>query len=146
MSDIRPTWATRELPILRVALREIDSGKPYVDLELVRTETGLPVPQLDAGLKALDDAGYIEVSYLSGWTDDHASGHIDGVSERTRRELGSWPSAPGLVDDLTAALEAAADAETDPDRRSRLRAVADGLAGFARDLAVQVIAQQVGSF
>ncbi len=47
-------------------------------------------------------------------------------------ELGTWPSAEALVDQLGAALARAAEAEVEPQRRSRLRAAAEGLAGFGR--------------
>ena len=38
------------------------------------------------------------------------------VTERARRELGTWPSPESLVEALAAALEVAADTETEPGR------------------------------
>jgi hypothetical protein len=66
------------------------------------------------------------------------------VSERARRELGAWPSAEALVDALAAAFAQAAEAEEEPAKKSRLRAVADGLGGAARDIAVGVAIKQLG--
>ena len=69
---------------------------------------------------------------------------IWGVTERTRRELGTWPSATSIVDELAAAFAQAAEAETEPEKKNRLRAVADGLGGAVKDIAVAVIAKRLG--
>ena len=144
--EVTATWATRELLILRCALRRLDGGELLVELEDVRQETELPTDQLWAGVQALahSDPPYIQVSLAGGWTDDHASGVIEGVSERARRELGSWPSADDLVTQLAAALSQAADREAEPERKGRLRAAADTLGGIAREIAVQVISRRLG--
>ena len=143
--DIVNTWASRDLPILRVALRRLDAGEDFVALEEIRHELGMDVAAMRAGLKALESAWppYINVSYTMAGP-DRLGGHINGVSDRTRRELGAWPSAEGLVDRLVQALDDAAQHEPEAERKSRLRAAADGLAGMARDVAVGVIATQLG--
>jgi hypothetical protein len=145
-SGISDTWASRDLPILAAALRRLDAGEDP-SLEDIRADAGLTVAQLAAGLKALEGASppYIEVGYTGGWTDDQANGWVDRVSERARRELGAWPSAASLVADLVEALSAAADAEPEPERKSRLRTAADFLGGAARDVAVSVLAQKIGT-
>jgi hypothetical protein len=61
------------------------------------------------------------------------------VTDEARRVVRQWPSADVWVDRLVAALGEAADREPDPERRSRLRAIAEGLGGFARDVAVGVL-------
>jgi hypothetical protein len=147
VGDVESTWATRELPILRAALRRLDAGEDSASLEEIRQETGLPSKQLWAAVRALEDADppYIEVSWASGWTDEHAGGSdISAVSERARRELGSWPSAEPVVSQLAAALSEAADREPEPERKTRLREVAEGLGGAARQIAVEVIAARLG--
>ena len=142
--EVTATWATRELLILRCALRRLDGGELLVELEDVRQETELPTDQLWAGVQALTQTRRTQVSLAGGWTDDHASGVIEGVSERARRELGSWPSADDLVTQLAAALSQAADREAEPERKGRLRAAADTLGGIAREIAVQVISRRLG--
>ncbi len=134
---IAETWTSRELPILTAALRRLDTGDDFVDLEELRHEVGLDVAMMQAGLKALETAWppYIDVSYgMAG--PDRVGGYMQGVSERCRRELGAWPSAHGLVDRLAQALADAADHEPEPERKNRLKALADGLGGIARDVAV----------
>jgi hypothetical protein len=149
MSEPLPsTWATRELLILRAALRRLDEGSHLADLEEIRQETGLAPDQVWAALRALEaaDPPYVEVDWSGGWRDDRASGAIRQVSERARRELGTWPSADAIVSQLVDALAQAAEKETEPERKGRLRAAADAIGGIARDVAVRVIADRIGQF
>jgi hypothetical protein len=52
---------------------------------------------------------YLGVTLNGGGEDS-----IDGVTERTRRELATWPTSTSVVDELVSALQKAADAETAP--------------------------------
>jgi hypothetical protein len=143
MEEIAETWTNRELPILRVALRRFDGGEESVDLGDVQTETGLSADQIWAGIHALRDAypPYLDFD-LAGWT-DQANGDITSVSERTRRELGSWPTPENVLESLIQALNA--EAESAPEEeRSRLRAVVDALGGTAREIAIRVISARIG--
>lgn len=138
------TWSWRELPILQRTLERIDGGDQFVDLRALQSELpNIESAQLREGLRALADAGYLDVSFTMGGP-SRVTGHIDRVHERTRRELGSWPTAEVVVSDLAAGLEAAAEAEEEPERKGRLRAAGEALAGTAREVAVQVIAARLG--
>lgn len=109
----------------------------------------MSVKDFAAGLEALEgaDPPYIEVTSAGGWTDEKAGGgFIESVSERARRELGAWPSAETIVEQLAAALRRAADEEPELERKSRLRAAAEVIAGMARDVAVGVISAKIGGF
>jgi hypothetical protein len=74
---------------------------------------------------------------------------VRGVTDQARRVVGQWPSPEVWVDRLAQALREAAERESDPERQGRLRAMAEGLGGFARDVAVGVlsggITQSMGS-
>ena len=63
MGEIHETWTSRELPILRVALRHYEAGERPVSLELIRAETGLSADQVTIGVEALASADppYLEV-------------------------------------------------------------------------------------
>jgi hypothetical protein len=130
------TWAIRELPILSTALLRLDAGEDVAEFEDLARETGLSDDQLWAGLRALEAAQppYIELD----------GKHIWGVTERARRELGTWPSATSIVDELAVAFAQAAEAEKEPERKNRLRAIADGLGGAVKEIAVAVIAKRLG--
>lgn len=146
MNEIQETWTWRELPILRAALHRVDHQEDLA-LEAIRAETGLTGPQLRQGLHALENATppYLDVAIAGGWRDDYAGGLLLSVSERTRRELGSWPSAEALVDRLAEVLRDAAGAEPEPARKSKLQAAAEALGSFARDVAVQAIGARLGT-
>lgn len=126
------------------ALARFDAGDHLVDLQALHSELPqIEAAQLRSALIALDDAGYLKVSFTMGGP-DRVTGHIDRVYERTRRELGSWPTPEIVVDELAAELSAAAEAEAEPERKGKLRAAGEALGGAARDLAVQVLASRLG--
>jgi len=132
---LEPSWDSRELPILRAALRRLDAGKDAAEFADIREETGLVDDQIWAGMKALESADppYIERIGSDIW----------GVSERARRELGTWPTPEALVDQLAAALTEAAEAEREPENKTRLMAAAQVLGGMAKDVAVGVLVRYV---
>lgn len=134
------TWATRELPVLRSALRRIDAGEEFPNLESIREEVGLSSDQMRLSVEALANAWppYLEVSWMGG-----GAGFIDAVTERTRRELGTWPTSASVIDGLVAALERAAENASEPEQGSRFRSIADGLSGFARDVAIGVVTNKL---
>ena len=150
MTHVEDTWVRRELPILLAAYRRAESGeRPSVgQLEEMRQELGMTVRELELGLAALTDADppYIELQLAAGWSEEKAGGgYVDAVTERTRRELGAWPTAGSLVDQLAEALGRAADDEPEPERKGRLRQAADVVGGMARDVAVAVISARIGN-
>jgi hypothetical protein len=138
------TWTNRDLPVLRSALRRLDEGDYFPNLEQIRQELELSIDQMRIAVDALTGAAppYMTVTLLMGGP-NQVAGHVDSVSERARRELGTWPTSAGVVDELVAALERAAAAETEPDKRSRLHNLAAGLTGFAREIAVGVITNKL---
>lgn len=136
------TWTTRELPILRRILARIDSGDGFIELRTLASELPeIPPEQIRIGIEALEDAGYIDVTFMMGRP---LAGHVDRVHERARRELGTWPTPEGLVAEIVVAFEHAAAQTDEPERRTKLQAVADALGGFARDVAVGVVSKHVG--
>ena len=113
----------------------------------MRQELGMPAQDFQRGLEALANADppFLEVMLGGGWSDEKAGGgFVRDVTERARRELGAWPSADTLVDQLAEALRRAADDEPEPERKSRLAQAADVVGGMARDVAVAVISAKIG--
>jgi hypothetical protein len=131
LTDVSETWTWRELPILRIAVRDADGGAQFED---IAAETGLELTQVWYGAKALDAAGYLDAAFAGAF-----SGFVTSVPERGRREVGGWPSAESLADQLARAFEEAADREADPERKSALRAIAEGLLGAGRTVAVDLL-------
>lgn len=130
MSTVPDTWFTRDLPVLRAAVRGADSG---IEFEEIAAETGFDLRTVSMSLRALQDAGYVEAYFAGGF-----SGFIRGARERGRRETGAWPSPESLTDRLAEALAAAAEAEPEPERKTLLRSAAQGLAGAGRTVAVEL--------
>jgi DNA-binding MarR family transcriptional regulator len=136
---VEETWVSRELPILRVALEQIEAGETFVKIGALKEQLGLSDVSMGVAIRSLEKAGYIEAASLQ-----RGPIAIKDVTERTRRELGAWPSADGLLEQLVAALTDAANAEPEPEKKTKLRATADVLAGMARDIAVSAIASRIG--
>jgi hypothetical protein len=141
------TWAERDLPILKSALRRLDSGESFPQLEDIRNEVGLSVVQMRLGIDALCGAypPYMTVRInLTG--PDRVGGFVESASERARRELGTWPSASSIVDDLVVALNQAADSEPRKDSSSKLRGAAQVLGDSAKQIFIEVIASKIGRY
>jgi hypothetical protein len=132
------------MPILMATLRRLDAGEFFPSLEDLRADVGLDVTQMRVGVLALTSADppYLDVTFTMAGP-DLVGGHVNSVSERARRELGSWPTAEGTVDRLVEALDAAAEVEQEPERKSRLKAAGSVLGGVARDITVAVISAQL---
>ena len=114
--------------------------------EEIRQAVGVSVREFEAGIDALAgaDPPYLAVQLAGGWTKERAGGGYVEYSERTRRELGAWPTPDNLIEELVAALSRAADNETSESERSRLRAAAEVIGGMARDIAVGVVTTRLG--
>jgi hypothetical protein len=124
---VSETWSWRELPLLRIAVAAADRNRT-AELDDIAAELTLEYMQVRIAAQALQDEGYLRL-YLPGGM---VRGHVAAVSGKARRAVGSWPSAEIVVDELATALEKAAENEVDPERKSKLRSVADALGGVAR--------------
>ena len=65
------------------------------------------------------------------------------VTPAARRAVGQWPTAESLTAALAEAFGTAAEHEQDPERKGRLRQVADFLAHTGRDMAAEVVAKVI---
>jgi hypothetical protein len=63
---------------------------------------------------------------------------VDAVTADARRAVGQWPTGVSLVRQLAEGLAAAAEKETDPERKTRLGQAAGLLGGAVRDIAVEI--------
>jgi hypothetical protein len=138
------TWEPRDLPVLDIVVRYFDEHPQGVMLrcEEIADLAGRDPAEVHQALKALEPT-YVRLGPGLG------SPSVRGVTDQARRVVGQWPSPEVWVDRLVQALREAAEREPDPERRGRLRAMAEGLGGFARDVAVGVlsggITQSMGS-
>jgi hypothetical protein len=140
------TWETRDLPVLDAIVCYFDEhdGPEIPGVGTFAKLTGMDPVQVARAVRALSPR-FIKTQAAMGGLMNAA---IVGVTDEARQAVGQWPSPEVWVDRLVQALREAAEREPDPERRGRLRAMADGLGGFARDVAVGVlsggITQSVG--
>jgi hypothetical protein len=141
------TWETRDLPVLDAIVHYFDEhdGPEIPDVGTFAKLTGMDPGQVARAVRALSPR-FIKTQATLGGLMDVA---IMGVTDEARQVVGQWPSPDVWVDRLVQALREAAEREPDSERRGRLRAMAEGLGGFARDVAVGVlsggITQSMGS-
>jgi hypothetical protein len=141
------TWERRDLPVLDAVVRHFDEHSEVTRLTLpeVAQLAGRDVMDVYRALKELSPT-YITLRDL--WR-SQPDALVWGVTDEARRAVGQWPSPEVWVDRLVQALREAAEREPDPEKKGRLRAMAEGLGGFARDVAVGVlsggITQSMGS-
>lgn len=138
------TWVSRELPVLNVVVNAFEDGNRRQLRVAELTELcGLPESDVQAALRSLDSASppYLEAP-RPGWGAAYPA-FITGVTERARRAVGQWPTPENLVDRLAEAFGQAAEHETDPQKRGRLRDVANMIGQTGRGIAVAVAAQVI---
>jgi hypothetical protein len=133
---MEPTWQSRDLPVLDAIVQHFEKGGPdFPTVKHFAEATGLEVGEVYRAVMALSPT-YLELSLSMGGEADTA---IQGVTDAARRAVGQWPSPEEWADRIVRGLLDAADREPDQERRSRLRAVAEGLGDFGRDVLVGVI-------
>jgi hypothetical protein len=141
------TWETRDLPVLDAIVRYYDEDDSAVipDVQTFAEITGMDPGQVARAVRALSPR-FIKTGPSMGGLMDVA---IMGITDEARQVVGQWPSPEVWVERLVQALREAAEREPDPEKKGRLRAMAEGLGGFARDVAVGVmsggITQSMGS-
>jgi hypothetical protein len=135
---MEPTWATRELPLLDAIVRHFDGDDPFAqgipEVKTFADITGLNAREVLRAVRALSP------SYVT--TQDIQSDRpmIMGVTDAARQAVGQWPSPESVTDRIVRELVAAAEREPDEAKRTKLRAAAETVGGFARDVVVSVIA------
>ncbi len=121
------TWWTRDLPVLDVAVRLLEHHDLPEVTDIPR-ETG-PCSRGCGG-------AYVDVPKTMG---DVEGWFVKTVTPQARCAVGQWPTPESVVDRLAEAFGAAA--ERDPERRGKLRALANFLGEAGRDFAAEVVAK-----
>ena len=136
------TWNSRDLPVLDAVVSLLDESPGDLLLgEAVVERTGMDRGAVGSALYALSP-DYVRLGRKLAEEDSSIDLQvIDGVTAEARRSVGQWPSGESLIKQLIAGLDEAAEQETDPERRSRLRDVARGLGGAAKSIAIDIARQ-----
>jgi predicted ArsR family transcriptional regulator len=97
------TWHNREIPTLTHAARLIEEAEVGMGARLhdIAAASGLSEEDTHRSLKALEDAGLIEVR----WVMPARAGRVVRVSAGARQLVGMWPNPETAFDRILAALE-----------------------------------------
>ncbi len=131
------TWEPRDLPVLDAIVQHFEEyGSDLPTVKQFAEATGLKVREVYRAVMALSPT-YLELSRSMGGEAETA---IQGVTDEARRAVGQWPSPDVWADRIAKAYQQAAEQEPDENKRGRLRAAAEAIGGFGRDVLVDVLA------
>lgn len=136
-------WFSRDLPLLQYTVPLVDSDPIGGGINLIQAvgALGWDEGKVAASGRALEDAGYLEIQWMSG-----AIGRVVRVSPEARRIVGLWPTAETLADRIEQILEAMLEADISDAERSKWQAIRDGAMYAGRGVLVQLAAQSMGVY
>ena len=137
------TWTPRDLPVLEAVVDLADEGTQHISAEVIAERTGLDVTQVNRALAALADESppLFHAEEMDAWGEARHFLAVERPTGEARRRVGAWPTPEILADQLLAAFGAAAAAESDAAKKSKLQGVAEFLAGVGRDVLVKVASE-----
>jgi hypothetical protein len=132
------TWEQRDLRVLDAIVRYFDEEDSAVipDVATFAEITGMDPGQVGRAVLALSPRFIKTGPGLGGLTEVP----IIGVTDEARQVVGQWPTPEAVADRIVRALQEAAEREPDERKRSKLRAAAETLGSFGRDLLINVAA------
>lgn len=135
---MQDTWAARDLPVLEATVRLLEDSY-MVTVSDIAARTSLDQTEVARALEALDPA-YVDFRKTTTGGDPRFW-YVLKATPEARRAVGQWPTPDRLIDRLAAALSAAAERETDPERKGLLLYAARLVGDTLRDIAVGAAAQ-----
>lgn len=137
------TWTSRDLPVLEATVRLLDDPQNIaVSVGEVAADTGLDPVTVATALDALEGPFIAEVRRRLN-SADPSSWDVIKVTPAARQMVGQWPTAESLVAQIAEGLGEAADHETNPQKKRRLREAASVLGETARGVVVEVVSRIV---
>ena len=133
-------WERLDLPVLR-AIAADTADQRGTSLHDLASITGFGIDEVARSLENLTDAHYIEAQFLRG-ADEIVAVHDVRLRERGMRATGVWPPDEAYQTFLDV-IERMAEAEPNPERKSKLRKVGEAVAGLGSEVAGNVIAAVV---
>jgi hypothetical protein len=127
-------WYSRELPVLREAVRGINAGLNGVPVRTIAEATGLNADDVVLSLHALEAVGLVEMR----WVMPAAHGRVWRVSGDAQRATGAWPTPEAALDRMIAALDAIAASTDDEDTRTRVAKIKDALLAGGKQIGLAV--------
>ncbi|MFG1710668.1 hypothetical protein ACFLIM_46650 [Nonomuraea sp. M3C6] len=125
------TWKDHDLPVLKAIVQMADEGVVLIEPHQIVDRLGMDPEDVRRALAALAGERPPFFQFTDVTDADSAGREIDGIHNPTgeaRRVVGMWP-AEMLARQIVAGLEAAAEAEPDEEKRSKLKQTAQFLGG-----------------
>lgn len=129
-------WTSRDLPVLRHVVAEIDAGRAPVRSDATAKALGLSEEDVMGAFQNLYRGGYV-----SGANNEATiSFFAFDITERALRETGAWPNAEQIADQLLWFLERKIEDATDSETRGRWQRIRDSISGAGRDFTIELAA------
>jgi hypothetical protein len=143
---VKDTWAGRDLPVLDATVCLLEDSY-MVTVSDIADRTGLDLMTVARALETLDPT-YVDFRKTTTGGDPRFW-YVLKATPDARRAVGQWPTPDSLIESLASELTAAAERETDPERRGLLSYSARLLGDTLRDVlavaAARVLAPSVGT-
>jgi hypothetical protein len=133
------TWFSRDLPVLDAIVRYFDETDEPLQAGIPTEQTFAEITRRDVG-EVHRAVRQLQQSYVVVQDGGLGESMIMGVTDEARRAVGLWPTPESVVEQIARGLLEAADREPDEQKRSRLRALGEGLLGFGKDVAANAVA------
>jgi hypothetical protein len=139
------TWESRDLPVLRAIVEASDDGSDYIDPAEITRRTGFEPATVQRALWALagEDPPFFTYTDVSPFGGGKEMAAITNVGGHARRTVGTWPTPDVWAEWLVKALNDAAAAEPDPERKSKLRRAADAVGSLGSQVLGGVITSYI---
>jgi hypothetical protein len=137
------TWETRDRPVLESIVRTYDETGVSPDPSAIAEACGLTRDEVQQALRALqyDEPPLVTKMHVAGGGAGVVA--IGAPTGHARRMVGAWPTPDNLADRIVAALNEAAENETDELKKGKLRRGAEAVAGVGKDVLTDVLAQVI---
>jgi hypothetical protein len=132
------TWQQRELPMLE-AIRDAQEAGEDVRLDLLIKRLELDERQVKLTFRRLLDAGYVDAHVQSAADDPLFTVYDITLQEPGLRAVEVWPSEDAYANLITM-LEEQLEAETEPEKRSKVKALLVGVTTAGREVVTEVAA------
>lgn len=135
---MRETWVDRDLPVLDATVSLLEESY-MVTVSDIADRTGLDLADVSRALETLDPT-YLDFRKTTTGGDPRFW-YVHKATPEGRRAVGQWPTPEALITSLAGELTAAAERETDPERKGLLSYSARLLGDTLRDLVIEAAAR-----
>jgi hypothetical protein len=138
---VQDTWAPRDLPVLAATVSLLEESY-MVTVSDIAARTSMDLQDVARALEALDPV-YVDFRKTATGGDPRFW-YVLKATPEARRAVGQWPTSGSLIDRLVAELSAAAEQETDPERKGLLLYAARLIGDTLREIAVRAADRVLG--